>query len=357
MPLWPKVQIQLDSGAVADAQAPTIVSASRSTDIPAFYADWFFHRLQRGYSAWFNPFSGTKSYVAYHNTRFIVFWSKNPRPLLPHLDALEAWGIGCYIQFTLNDYTPEELERGVPPLQERIDTFAQLADRLGPERVIWRFDPLMLTEHLGIDQLLQRIERIGNQLLGLTNKLVFSFADIGPYRRVRANLARSGVRYLEWAPPQMEAFAQRLTALNQRWGYQLSTCAERIDLAHHGIAHNRCIDDELIVRLAHHDPALMASLGVEVRSIAPSPLSAAQLPMGAIALGGGRYAVRRRSNRDQGQRQLCGCAVSKDIGQYGTCPHLCSYCYANGSPQEAIAHLAAHRANPTGEAIAGDVEK
>ena len=100
----------LDSGLTTEAQSPIIVSASRSTDIPAFYADWFFERLQIGYSAWTNPFNGVKSYVSYSDTRFIVFWSKNPKPLLKYLDILDQKQIGCYVQYTLNDYVQERLD-------------------------------------------------------------------------------------------------------------------------------------------------------------------------------------------------------------------------------------------------------
>ena len=110
---WRKETIQLENGASVDAQVPEIISASRSTDIPAFYADWFFHRMKIGYSAWINPFNGVKSYVSYKNTRFIVFWSKNPKPLLKHLEYLKERNINCYIQFTLNDYVAEGLEKGL----------------------------------------------------------------------------------------------------------------------------------------------------------------------------------------------------------------------------------------------------
>ena len=98
MAQWQPTEIQRENGETVKVQAPIIVSASRSTDIPAFYADWFFHRLKVGYSAWTNPFSGVKSYVSYQDIRFIVFWSKNPLPLLPHLDYLKEQNIGCYIQ-------------------------------------------------------------------------------------------------------------------------------------------------------------------------------------------------------------------------------------------------------------------
>ena len=91
MAQWQKIKMQRENGEWVDAQAPIIVSASRSTDIPAFYSDWFFHRLSEGYSAWKNPFNGKYSYVSYHQTKFIVFWSKNPRPLLNHLPFSELW--------------------------------------------------------------------------------------------------------------------------------------------------------------------------------------------------------------------------------------------------------------------------
>ena len=107
---WYKKTITTDNGERVEAQSPLIISASRSTDIPAFYADWFFYRLEKGYSAWTNPFNGVRSYVSYSDTRFIVFWSKNPKPLLKHLDKLAEKNIGCYIQYTLNDYVDEHLE-------------------------------------------------------------------------------------------------------------------------------------------------------------------------------------------------------------------------------------------------------
>lgn len=134
MASWEHTDIIVD-GQPVKAQAPIIVSASRSTDIPAFYADWFFARLKKGYSAWTNPFNGVKSYVSYNKTRFIVFWSKNPRPLLPYLDYLKERNIRCCIQYTLNDYEKEGLEK-VPSLLNRIETFKMLSDKLvrGTER-------------------------------------------------------------------------------------------------------------------------------------------------------------------------------------------------------------------------------
>ena len=336
MSSWKKIHIQRENGERVDAQAPVIVSASRSTDIPAFYADWFFHRLKVGYSAWTNPFNGVKSYVSYQNTRFIVFWSKNPKPLLLYLEKMQARGIHCYLQYTLNDYEAEGLEKGVPSLEERIDSFKQLVDKLGKGRVIWRFDPLILTDRIGIDDLLAKIERIGDQLAGYTEKLVFSYADIAAYKKVKSNLDKNLVNYSEWTVPQMEEFAKRLSELNNRWHFQLATCGEKIDIENYGILHNRCVDDELMIRFAYQDRELMDFLGVEVKNIEHSLFGEEPVPENAIRLNETQYAIKKKDNLDKGQRQFCGCIVSKDIGEYNTCPHLCEYCYANASKEVAV---------------------
>ena len=334
---------------MVEAQAPIIVSASRSTDIPAFYADWFFHRLKVGYSAWTNPFNGVKSFISYGKCRFIVFWSKNPKPLLEHLDELKERNIGCYVQYTLNDYEKEGLEKGVPPLVERIDTFKRLVDKLGKGRVIWRFDPLILTDKIGLGELLRKVANIGNQLLGYTEKLVFSYADIALYKKVKANLDKNQVNYMEWTELQMEEFAKKLSKLNQKWCYQLATCGEKIDLEQYGIHHNHCVDDNLIIRFAYQDDALMNFLGAEIKQAEDFLF----IPDDAILLEDGRVVVKKKDNRDKGQRQFCDCMVSKDIGEYNTCPHLCEYCYANASKGVAVRFWKQHKNNEYGETIKG----
>lgn len=309
-----------DSGAEVTAQAPLIISASRATDIPAFYADWFFRRLEKGYVRWRNPFSGQDSYVSFGNTRFIVFWSKNPAPLLPYLPILKERGIGCYIQYTLNDYEAEGLEPNVPPLSQRIETFRRAVEALGRGAVVWRFDPLILTYKINIDTLLEKIAHIANALTGYTEKLVFSFADIESYKKVSRNLRQSGINYREWDEESMRESAARLSTLNRNnWNLELATCAERIDLSEYGIGHNRCIDPELISRLAPDDEILQNFL--------------------------------YNAKTDIGQRKACGCILSKDIGAYNTCPHGCLYCYANTSSASALSNYKKSIANPFTDSI------
>lgn len=302
--------------------SPVIISASRSTDIPAFYSDWFLDRVKSGYSVWINPFNQEHYRVSFGDTRMIVFWSKNPKPLLQRLDEIEALGYRqYYFQFTLNDYVAEGLEPNVPSVDERIDTFCNLANRIGKERVIWRFDPLLLTDKITIDVLLDRITKIGRQLKGYTEKLVFSFIDIASYRKVQRNLA--GLNCRELSKEDQISFAQGLSQLNMELSLELATCAEQVDLSAYGIKHNKCVDDELMMRLFHDDAALMDFIGAEY-----DMLDGWQI---------------KKSKKDKGQRKACGCIVSKDIGMYNTCPHLCRYCYANASKGLVLANAKRHK--------------
>lgn len=347
-----KVRILTRDGAEVEAFAPAVLSVSRATDIPAFYSEWFFNRLEEGYCKWRNPFNGVENYVSFENVRFIVFWSKNPAPLIPYLDRLKKRGINCYIQYTLNDYEAEGLEPGVPAIKQRVETFHQLAETLGAQGVVWRFDPMVLTDNIGISELLQKVSSIADRLHGYTDTLVFSFADIAGYRKVGRNLTSHGVRYEEWTEVKMREFASRLSQLNKEcgWNLKLRTCVERIDLSEFSVEHSRCIDDERIARIAHQDGPLMTELGLQI--IEPSLNlfgDIEMLPPGAISLPGGKYAMRMAKRKDTGQRQLCGCIKSKDIGQYDTCPHGCLYCYANTSPESASHNHARH--NPDSETI------
>ncbi|MDR3244273.1 MAG: DUF1848 domain-containing protein [Elusimicrobiota bacterium] len=297
-----------DNSEIVQAIEPVIISASRATDIPAFYSDWFFNRLKIGYCAWKNPFNSKISYVSFKKTKLIVFWSKNPAPLIKYLDILKAKNIDFYIQFTLNDYEKENLEPNVPSLQKRIDTFKRLSEKVGKEKVIWRFDPLILTDKITVETLLARISSIGNKLKGWTQKLVFSYADIENYTKVKKNLTNNRILYKDFSQKDMLQFAKELYNLNKKWQYQLATCAENISLERFNIKHNSCIDANLMKQLFPNNKPLMDFL--------------------------------KTAQKDKGQRKLCLCAPSKDIGAYNTCPHLCQYCYANYNKETVLKNRA-----------------
>ncbi len=331
MKIWKEVQLTTDSGEQRSAIAPLIISASRSTDIPAFHSEWLVNRLKSGYVCWNNPFHRANSqYVSFQEARLFVFWTKNPKPMMQHLTYLDDLGLNYYFQYTLNNYEYEGFEPNLPPLVTRVETFISLSELIGKEKVIWRFDPLLLTDQLTVGELLTRIRKLGNQLVHHTDKLVFSFADIFSYQKVKNNLIRettcyneSTIHLAEFSTDQKNEFAKDIQKILQEWlkinpDFRIATCAEDIDLEKYQISHNKCIDDVLIEKLFSNDMKLMGLLGVKPRE---------QLLFGEEVPG-------KKSNlKDKGQRKACGCIISKDTGSYDTCNHLCVYCYANSSPE------------------------
>ena len=329
-----------------DAVAPVIISASRSTDIPAFYAKWFFNRLAKGYCVWRNPFNQEPLYVSFKNTKAIVFWTKNPKPIIPYLSELDKRGIHYYFQVTLNDYVREGFEPNLPSVEERVETFRNLSNLIGKERVIWRFDPLIITPEITPRNLLSRIWKIGNMLKGSTDKLVFSFVDVLSYRKVQNNLVRDtncftkeNVETAEMTAGQKLETVEGLVRLReiwkeQGWNLSLATCAEDIDLDQYGIEHNRCIDGELMKRIFADDEEFVYYLNT------------GHLPERDLF---GQLSPRKQKSatalKDKGQRKMCGCMISKDIGMYNTCRHFCVYCYANTSKASVLNNAARHSAD------------
>lgn len=323
---WEKTRIALDNGDEADAIAPEIISASRSTDIPAFHGEWFLERYKRGFITWVNPFNGLATHVSFAKTRAIVFWTKDPGPLLKYLPELDRLQPNYLFQFTLNDYDQEGLEPGLPALAERVATFRELAARVGPERVVWRFDPLVLSESVTVTALAGRVRSLAELLTGSTRQLVISFVDVARYPSVKRNLARTGATAREFTGDEIRELASSLRYFPSRYGMTVSSCAEGADLREFAIAHGRCIDDRLLRRVFGQDRELLAFLG---------PDEAGQTSLFETE------DVRRHPLKDKGQRALCGCIVSKDIGRHDTCGHGCLYCYANSSPEAVARNRAA----------------
>ncbi len=346
-----KVSIRTDFGEIVEATAPVIISASRSTDIPAFYAKWFFNRLAKGYCVWYNPFNQQPMYISFSKCKVVVFWTKNPEQVIPFLPELDRRGIHYYFQVTLNDYMKEGFEPNVPPVEKRIEIFRKLSQLIGKEKVIWRFDPLIITPTIGPRELLKRIWNIGNQLKGYTDKLVFSFVDVKAYRKVQNNLVKETIHFTKEDVENAEAnHAQRIEIVEglqkirnawhqEGWDVEMATCAEDINLEQYGIEHNRCIDGELMKRIFADDEELVYYLHTLKW---PERDIFGQLPP---------IPEKKKNVKDVGQRKICGCMVSKDIGMYNTCRHFCVYCYANTSKESVMNNASKH--NEDSESIIG----
>lgn len=267
-----------------------ILSVSRRTDIPAFYSDWFFNRVKDGFVYVRNPMNAhqvSKIEISPKVVDCIVFWSKNPAPMLKRLDELKEYDY--YFQYTVNDYG-SEAEPKVPPLEERLETFAALSEKIGKERVIWRYDPVLFSDIYTAERHLESFSRISEKLRGYTEKCVFSLVDTYSSKN-SSSLARLGEKKL--STEELDMFLRGLSDMGKKNGFAIASCAEGISAEKYDIQHNSCIDQALIERIT----------GSELNV------------------------------KPDGQRQFCRCVKCDDIGSYDTCPHGCTYCYANYRPK------------------------
>lgn len=269
-----------------------IVSASRRTDIPAFYFDWFCRRIRDGYADVVNPFNRNQVSRISLLPDFvdcIVFWTKDPAPMLGRLAELDAYRF--YVQISITPYG-KEIETNLRPKGDIIKTVQELSLRLGKERVVWRYDPILLNDHYTVKSHLAWFERSLAALAPYTERCVISFIDL--YAKTRKNT--QGLNLHELSEDEMHELAAGMSHIAEGSGLTLQTCSEIIGLEEYGIGHGACIDGELIER------------------IAGKPIKA---------------------EKAKSQRPLCNCVESFDIGQYDTCIHGCRYCYANASMEKA----------------------
>ena len=328
---WPEAAVPTPNG-ILQGIAPLVISASRVTDIPAFHGKWLMDRLEAGYCTWVNPFNaGQRQYISFERCRVLVFWTKNPEPLMPYLQEIEARDIQFYFQFSLNDYG-SGIEPGLPVVKERIRIFRELSKQIGAHRIIWRYDPIILGGSLTVENTLERLYGIGREIAAYTEKLVFSFVDW--YRKTERNLRMLDPTLRPPSEEEMQQIARGILEVERALPtrLKLATCAEVLDLQRLGIKHNKCIDPELLLRLCPDCREFQNFCRKSVPNVnqAILPGITVKFPL--------------KSSKDSGQRKACGCAPGKDIGMYDTCRHFCAYCYANQSEEAVLSRL--HRMMP-----------
>ncbi len=298
-------------GDAEDYTQGMIISASRRTDIPAFYADWFFQRLREGYVLVRNPMNPhrvSRISLSSDVVDGIVFWTKNPIPMMDRLERLCDYPY--YVQFTLTPYG-EDIEQNLPSKREvLISAFRHLSSEIGAERVIWRYDPILFNGRYTMEYHIRAFRVMCDLLAGYTDTCVISFLDL--YRNIKGRIAPLNIR-----PPTAEEadeIAAHFAEIAREHGLSINTCSEDGDYSRWGIGHGACIDAQRLSRI------------------------------GGVPLNVGR---------DKNQRGACGCAESIDIGTYHTCKNGCIYCYANHS--QALTERSIAEYDPSSPLLCGHV--
>ncbi|MDR3149128.1 MAG: DUF1848 domain-containing protein [Oscillospiraceae bacterium] len=290
--------------------ARMLISASRRTDIPAFYSEWFFNRLSEGYSLARNPMNPSqvsKIPLTPDVTDGIIFWTKNPTPMLSRLN--ELCNFEYAFQFTITPYDTD-VEPHIPDKHKVIiPAFKQLSNLIGAERISWRYDPVFLSERYNFAYHIRAFTQLCAELQGYVRRVTISFMVV--YRSITHNIAM-------------------LQAHNDR-NEQMRLAAEFLKIAQsHGLELYACCDSDVL------------AIGISHASCIDGTVFGLNIP------------------RDKNQRDGCNCSASADIGEYATCLHGCRYCYANHSDAAVAAKSAAHNVNSpllTGVLRDGDTVK
>ena len=298
-----------------------IISASRRTDIPAFYSRWFINRVREGYCYVPNPFNPKNIYrvsLTPEDVDVIVFWSKNPRPLIEHLSELNDRGYRYYFLYTLNHYDAQ-LEPNVPDIEARIKIFQELSLKLGSQKVIWRYDPIIISNHNSVEFHENAFRRIATALSGYTRRIITS--PVLYYKKTDRRLAkleRIGFTFDREAINKSDivSLLTCIKTVGERFDMEIQTCAVERDFSSIGVNHGSCIDGRLIHEI---------------------------------------WGIDTEIKKDPGQRDACLCVVSKDIGMTDTCLHGCLYCYSTRDNYSARNRHAEH--DPDSPILWGEVPK
>ena len=263
------------------------------------------NRIREEYCVFTNPFNASQvSRISLKpsDVDVIVFWTKDAKPMLAHLEELDSLGYKYYFQYTINAY-PKALEPNLPTLQDSVDTFRALSEKIGREKVIWRYDPIVFADITPYSYHIDNFSRLISELSGFTDRVIISVAD--EYRSANKRLVKQNINYTLPQPGSREfaGLIQALANIAKDSKIQMFSCAELIDLTPYGISPGKCIDNEYIKNVFHIDVT---------------------------------------GKKDKSQRKECGCVISKDIGQYDTCVHHCLYCYATKNDITAVKNYQSH---------------
>ncbi len=286
-----------------------IVSVGGRTDIVNHYTEWLLNRLDEGSALVRNPLfphKVSRCQLDPSTVDCIVFCSKNYEPILPHMGRIAAsYGVYCF--YTITAYG-EDIEPNIPSIDESIETLLGLSRIVGSHRVVWRYDPVLLTDAYGLDVHAETFERIASRLVGAVDRCVFGFVE--QYDKLEKSLPG----FIPLDRSRKNEIARRLGAIAAAHGMTLQACCETGDFGEAGIVQDGC--------------ATLAALGRA-------------------------NGIQFKSLKHKGVKPGCRCFESRDIGAYDTCPNGCRYCYANESPAKARENFRQH--DPASPLLSGSL--
>lgn len=287
-----------------------ILNTGGRTDTVQYYTEWLLNRFAEGYVLARNPLfpnKVTRYELTPDKVDCVVFCSKNYRPILPRLHEITG-RFHTYFHYTITAYG-KDVEPGVPPIGESMETLIALSKQVGKGRVAWRYDPVLLTERYTVGRHLETFEQMASVLAPHIDRCIFSFVEM--MKKLETNMPE----LIPLTGRDKDELARGLGAIAAKYGIEIQTCGTNGDYTRYGIRPSGCTTLDILGRAND---------------------------------------IRFRELKHKGMRQGCHCIESRDIGAYDTCLNGCRYCYANTRPEKARENYKLH--DPASPLLLGHVK-
>ena len=287
-----------------------ILNTGLRTDIPGFFSEWFYNRIDEGFVYVRNPYAKNQIYSYRLDPELIdciIFTTKNPRPMFRNLEKIDKFN--QYWHITITPYG-KEIEPNVPPVDEVIDSFKFLSERLGKEKVTLRYDPIFISEKYSIEKHIESFDYILDSLSDYTTEAIISFIDL--YEKTKRNFPNAK----EVTQDERLRIGEEFAKIGEKYNIKVKTCAEGTELERFGIDSSGCMTKEVI------EKAINKNLDIP---------------------------------KQKARNGECYCLLNNDIGEYNSCNHGCLYCYANSNKRLVKRNLKLH--DPKSPILIGEIKE
>ena len=287
-----------------------ILNTGLRTDIPGFFSEWFYNRIEDGFVYVRNPYAKNQIYSYRLDPELIdciIFCTKNPKPMFENLEKIDKFN--QYWHITITPYE-KEIEPNVPPINDVLESFKYLSKKLGKENVTLRYDPIFINEKYTLEKHIESFEYIINSLSGYTTEAIISFIDL--YEKTKRNFPKAR----EVTKDERLKLGKEFAQIGKKNNITIKTCVEGSELDKFGIDSSGCMTKEVIER------AINKNLNIP---------------------------------KQKARNGECYCLLNNDIGEYNTCDHGCLYCYANSNKRLVKRNLKLH--DPKSPILIGEIKE